>query len=421
MSAGESGARDFESILRDLLARYPELTPHLGRLCDVWDRQGAPPGRLGLGQGLARHGELAALHTLFGSAVHVSHSGGASLNVSAFLGCFADREAEAWAEALYRALGRPRRDHVAERLRASQDFEALLADWRQEFPAAAGAAAILQARAGFWQRRLLESPVATVRAHWWAWGRALAFLTLRSESLGLADLGARFFGGSKALRSGELRRLLVAGLAVLDDADVEDGEPAALLRRFGICDNPTALKVTVFGPLRLRKHGRWLDWVGQLHALGESATLSLANLDGVDAVDTVTGTGVYTCENETPFCRLVRERLPGTLVYTEGYPNTAVRRLLQLLPSGATICHWGDSDLDGLRIAAILAQDRPLQLWRCGLADLERQREFLVPFADDQRRRARHWLQTHPEFRFRAELEFSLAHGWLEQESWRES
>jgi uncharacterized protein (TIGR02679 family) len=421
MTAEESGARDFESILREVLARHPELSPFLGRLCDVWDRQGAPPGRLALGHGLARHGELAALHALFGSAVHVSHSGGASLDVSAFLGHFTDREAEAWGEALYRVMGRPRRDRVAERLRASQEFEALLAEWRQEFPAAAGAAAILQDRDEFWKRRLLESSVAAVRAQWWPWGKALAFLTSRPEPLGLADLGARCYSDSKALRAAENRRFLAAGLAALEGLVEGEVDPRDLLRRFGICDNPTALKVTVFGPLRLRKHGRWLDWVEQLHALGESATLSLANLDGVDIIGSAAaGALVHTCENETPFCRLVREGCPGTLVYTEGYPNRAVRRLLQLLPSGTTIRHWGDSDLDGLRIAAILAQDRPLQLWRCGLADLERQREFLIPLSMDASRRARHWLQTHPEFRFRDELAFTLAHGWLEQESWRD-
>lgn len=251
-------------------------------------------------------------------------------------------------------------------------------------------------------------------------GRALSALADGAEPLGLAELGARFFGSSKALRSGEVRRLLVDGLAVLADAEEDAAEPALLLRRFGVCDNPTALKVTLFGPFRLRKRGRWLDWVEQLHALGESATLSLGNLDGVDRVE-LAGDGaiVHTSENETPFCRLVREQFPEPVIYTEGYPNAAVRRLLRLLPPATAVRHWGDSDLDGLRIADILAATRPLELWRCGLAELQRQRPRLLPFSDAQSGRARRWLAAHPDFRFRAELGFSLAHGWLEQESWQ--
>lgn len=421
MSADESGVGDFDAILRDLLARHPELLPYLRRLCDLWDRQGTPPARLSLGQGLSRHGDLAALHALFGNAVRVSRSGGASLDVRAFLGRFADGAAEAWADALYRVMGRSRRDRAGERLQAGQEFDGLLAAWRQEFPAAAEAAPVIAARAELWQRRLLQGSADAVRAQWWPWGQALTFLTSRPEPLGLAELGAWFYGSSKALRVGEARRLLAAGLAALEDIDEEQVEPGEILRRCGICDNATALKVTVFGPLRLRKRGCWLDWVEQLHALGESATLSLGNLDGVDAVDIPTDeTVVHTCENETPFCRLVRERFPGVLVYTEGYPNAAIHRLLQLLPPGVALHHWGDSDLDGLRIATILAEDRPLKLWRCGRADLERQRERLVPLNDEQHQRARHWLQTHPEFHFRAELEFTLAHGWLEQESWQD-
>jgi uncharacterized protein (TIGR02679 family) len=420
VSTGAGGAGEYTAILREALARYPELPPFLGRLCDVWDRQGAPPARLSLGSGLSRHGELAALHALFGAAVEVSRSGRAFLRVRAFLARFDAPGAEAWADALYAAMGRARRDRAAERRQAGQSFDELLAAWRLAFPTVVAAAPVIEGQAEKWKRRLQTGVAEGVRAQWWSWGQALTFLAPRPEALGLAELGAQVYGSSKALRRGEARSLLVSGLAALEDIDEDQVEPGDILRLCGLCDNPTALKVTVCGPLRLRKHGRWLDWIEQLHALGESATLSLANLDGVDIIGSAAaGALVHTCENETPFCRLVREGCPGTLVYTEGYPNRAVRRLLQLLPSGTTIRHWGDSDLDGLRIAAILAQDRPLHLWRCGLVDLERQREFLIPLSVDASRRARHWLQTHPEFRFRDELAFTLAHGWLEQESWR--
>jgi hypothetical protein len=409
-----------ESILRDLLARYPGLQAHLKHLCDVWDRQGIPPARLALGQGLTRHGELAALRQVFGSAVQVSRSGRATLDVRAFLSGFVDSGAESWTAALYRAMDRRPRDRATEREQQAASFETLLAEWQQAYPAVAAAASVIAARPSWWQSQIRDTSVAAVRSEWAQWGEALSTLAPAAAAVGLAELGARCYGNSKALRAAETRRFLAAGLAALEGIDEAAFEPTDILRRFGVCDNPTALKVTVFGPLRLRKRGRWLDWVAELHALGEAATLSLGNLDGVEAVDLPgDATPVHTCENETPFCRLVRERFQGTLVYTEGYPNSAVRRLLELLLPGVGLRHWGDSDLDGLRIAALLGDTRPVQLWRCSLPDLERHRAALVPLTAQQDRRARQWLENQPGFRFRAELEFTLAHGWLEQESWQ--
>jgi hypothetical protein len=342
--------------------------------------------------------------------------------VAAFLAGLGDGGAEAWGQALHSVLDRPVRNRAAERVQTQTALAALLAEWRTLYPMVAEAATAVEARRAWWEGRIAGTSAAAVRAQWMQWGTALTFLATRSEPIGLAELGARCYGNSKALRPGEERRFLLAGLAALDGVEEDAVAPGELLRRYGVCDNPSSLKVTVFGRLRLRKQGRWFDGVEQLHGLGESATLALGNLDGVESMECGGGDGVvYTSENETPFCRLVRERFPGLLVYSEGYPNAAVRRLLRLLPAECCVRHWGDSDLDGLCIATILAQDRPLDLWRCGLAELQRLRSHLQPLLPAQRCRAERWRDAHPDFRFRRELDFTLAHGWLEQESWLES
>lgn len=412
-----------ETLLRERLGRCPALRSFLAKLCDCWDREGLPPQRLTLSTELTGQGALTELHAVFGAAALRSSRQGLpqAVDVAGFLRGQDAAAVAAWRALLCRVLDRPLRDRRSERRCSAAIFAELLAAWRLAHPVVASAAAVLEVRAEGWQQRLALGEAGAVAAAWARWGQALAFLSQRSELVGLAEVGARFYGDSKALRTGEARSLLAAGLAALEELDEQQVEPGALFQRFGICDNPTALQVTVFGPVRLRKQGRWLDWIEQLHALGESATLTLGNLAGVDAVEVAGKPGVvHTSENETPFCRLVRERFPGVVVYTEGYPNAAVRRWLGLLAPAMVIHHWGDSDLDGLRIADILARDRPLELWRCALADLQGQRARLVPLAAEPVARAQRWLAAWPEFRFRAELEFTLAHGWLEQESWLE-
>lgn len=177
--------------------------------------------------------------------------------------------------------------------------------------------------------------------------------------------------------------------------------------------------MTLFGPLAYVKGGERFDWVAQLHARGETATLSWDNLHGIDALVLPADTPVITCENETPFNALIREGFPALYIYTAGYPNTAVTRLLHLLPAETAIQHWGDTDLDGLRIAAMLHQIRPVRLWRCDLAEVQRHLTDLRLLKPAPQEKAERYLAQHLDFPFKDELVFTLAHGWLEQECWR--
>lgn len=72
---------------------------------------------------------------------------------------------------------------------------------------------------------------------------------------------------------------------------------------------------------------------------------------------------VLTIENLTTFHSEARRRSNDDLllIYTAGMPSPAwrsmYRRILAALPSDVPVCHWGDIDEGGFRIAATLAQD----------------------------------------------------------------
>lgn len=72
---------------------------------------------------------------------------------------------------------------------------------------------------------------------------------------------------------------------------------------------------------------------------------------------------VITIENQTTFHDEARARHSedALLVYTAGMPNPPWRemyvRILQGLPEGIPVFHWGDIDEGGFRIASVLAKD----------------------------------------------------------------
>ena len=167
----------------------------------------------------------------------------------------------------------------------------------------------------------------------------------------LSQLGSDLFGDSKSLRTGRLRRQLVLLLSILDGDELADER--TLLARFDVVDNPFTTHVTVFAPFtfQLQDGSAW-DFPARLFAQGLACQLPLETVDKMTAL-TWTGSAdpLVTSENAAPFAALVHARTPA--LYTEGYPNTAVRKLLRLLgAAGVQAVHEGDADLDGLRIAA---------------------------------------------------------------------
>lgn len=119
----------------------------------------------------------------------------------------------------------------------------------------------------------------------------------------------------------------------------------------------------------------------------------------------------------SPFCRCFR------LERAAGYPNAVVCRMLNLLSEAGAVCwHWGDSDPDGLLIASLIARYIKTSLFRCNLDEILRHTNDLIPLKGESIQLGKSLLKTHPDFKFRDELEFALQSGrWLEQERWTKS
>ena len=234
----------------------------------------------------------------------------------------------------------------------------------------------------------------------------------------LSQLGSDWLNDSKSLRTGALRRQLALILSVADGRGGEADE-RTLFAAHGIVENPYASFVTFFAPLAFTTDaGETFDFPERLWSAGLSCTLSGETVGRIRSVAWHGGAAtLVTSENAAPFARLVAVRRPS--LYTEGYPNHAVQRLLRLLDeAGVAAEHAGDADLDGFRIAEIVG--RCVALRRVVAAEIVRQREETLGLALDeaQKRRIRRFLECHPQDPYRAELAILLERGhWHEQES----
>jgi hypothetical protein len=243
---------------------------------------------------------------------------------------------------------------------------------------------------------------------------AVEFLKNNDTALSPSELGSRITNDSKSFRSdGRLREVTAKLLA----AELGCGQEEAF-RVCGVTDNPTAIFLTVFGPFVYRSRGRIFDWIKRLWEVGEPAMVSYANLEEIEWIRLDPVTLLVSCENESPFNSLTREDLNRALIYTAGYPNTAVKRFVSLLSGDFEFLHWGDTDPEGLEIAAILNGIRPLELFRCDLATCARLKKRLRPLDGRKRSRAEKTLASKGDFPFRDELRLALRSGWLEQEAW---
>lgn len=402
------------SILAEQLRAHPFLASHLSRLCDRCDQRGNLTGRIKLGDSSLPPDEFRVLRMIFGQALGTNRQGEHRLDLDRFLAGVPDRDA--WFAELYDALGRQRRNRPTERVRQEALWERIRSQFRLAYPDLGGVHDLLREQTGGTRMLSDAAEARDILTEWSILADAIVFLQSSRTHIGLSDLGARFLNDSKALRSGRLRTMLCRWLAAV--ADEGEADDIQVLARFGVVDNPTSIKVTLFGDLRYRCDGRELDWPCRLHAAGESVTLSLDNLDAITDADFGGSKTIVTCENETPFNRLIREKCQLPVIYTAGFPNAAVRNLIRKLPPDTRLLHWGDSDLAGYRIAHILSRLRPLSLWRCTVEDLRRHEHALKPLAHADGNAIHRFLESKPDVPFASELLFTAEHGWLEQESW---
>ena len=390
-----------DAYWQEHLAREPGLTPYLAVLAQKFVRTGNIPKSIMLGVEPEQPSVQRALAFIFGKSDR--KDGKLVVRLPERL-----RTAEAL-QALANCLG------IAAELEATHDGALATAILRQGliYPQYAGLLRELKNSAEL--TRLFQQP-AQAEQRLAGLLRAVAQLEANRSVITLSQLGATALNDSKALRSGSLLKLLVMMLSRVAEAE---GTPAQVLSRFGVVDNPYTTLVLLYGPVAYEDaNGRVWDWPAQLHAAGQAVALTWAQVQGMQKLYPVAPVqGVITSENAAPFHHLVESRSSAICVYTEGYPNAAVRRVLErLAQSGLHAHHWGDTDLDGLRIAECVSHVIPAELQPVPHGLAESLKERLIPLSEVQRRRAGAYLAAHPEFRFREALVDTLQQGWLEQE-----
>jgi len=233
----------------------------------------------------------------------------------------------------------------------------------------------------------------------------------------LSQLGADWLNDSKALRTGALRRQLALILGAA--CSMEPDEERALFGSFGIVDNPYTSAVTVFAPFAFKlEDGTTFDFPAKMFDAGLACQLPLEVVDRIRNIGWSEDCAlIRTCENAAPFASFVSRGIPT--VYTEGYPNYAVQRLLGWFER-ARLCveHWGDCDLDGFRIAHLVSTRIPVK--RVIATEILRNPGAVrgIPLSESQRKRLEYFVENHGDFIYAQDLELMLSRGcWYEQEA----
>ncbi|MGN0843898.1 MAG: hypothetical protein ACI4QT_01605 [Kiritimatiellia bacterium] len=246
------------------------------------------------------------------------------------------------------------------------------------------------------------------------------FFLARHSITTLSQLGADIFRDSKKLRSGALRNQLRAIIAaILRGAKLPERE---LFEGVGIYDNPYTCSVTFSAPVSFVADGKEFDFPRVLHESGLACQLPLATLLEITGLSWHgRRPEIVTSENASPFLDLVKDGVPA--VYTEGYPNAAVKLLLRQLDGLKIKCtHEGDADLDGFLIARQIRDCIPAtEITAQEILSLARRRHLDVGIAltGEQRKRLADYLaKDDPDPFVAAEAKELLAWGrWIEQES----
>ncbi len=252
------------------------------------------------------------------------------------------------------------------------------------------------------------------------------FLLKNTTPVTISELGARFFTDSKLLRQGEARNLLLEWLNVYcPDLDYAENEEQ-IWETYHVYHDRLTVNAVIYGPVVYTKQGKEFDWIYQLYKEGEAATITWANLQDIEEIHWKERghdpPRLICCENEAPFSQLIRRQKNDCLLFTSGFPGSAVRKIYGLLaPQAASCHHWGDTDPSGLHIASLLHSIYPLKLYRCDIETVRQHSGQLLSLSAKQQQRAMLILIHDHRFPFREELAYTLEHGWLEQENWRQN
>ena len=235
----------------------------------------------------------------------------------------------------------------------------------------------------------------------------------------LSQLGSDWFGDSKKLRSGALRRQLVVIWAILSDMDREDER--LVLEGALIVDNPYTSSVTFSLPVTLiMKDGAAFDYPSRYHKRRMAVQLPLETVVDIERVEwDAKPQTITTSENAAPFANMVAEG--GACVYTAGFPSLAVKIFLnKLSKSGSECIHEGDADLDGFRIAEEVGNY--IQLKKVVASDVLKKASLDAgrELSSEQMKRTSAFLfnPKYRDYEFADEVQSILTRRkWIEQES----
>lgn len=260
------------------------------------------------------------------------------------------------------------------------------------------------------------------------WKRLFLSFVKRSSGLEcglittLSQLGSDWFGDSKKLRSGALRRQLVIIVAMLYDMDADDER--LVLERASIVDNPYTSSVTFSLPVTLfMKDGAVFDYPSRYHMRRMAVQLPHETVVNIERVEwDVKPQTITTSENAAPFANMVAKGV--ACVYTAGYPCLAVKVFLnRLSKSGSKCIHEGDADLDGFRIAKEVGDCIPLKdVVACDVLKVASS-EYGRELSAEQIKRASVFLSNpkYDDYEFADEIRCLIGRGkWIEQESFAE-
>ena len=222
----------------------------------------------------------------------------------------------------------------------------------------------------------------------------------------------RVFGDSKYFE-----RCVEAPLLVLLRRFAEEPceTDAAYLDMAGIAGHPG--KVWIAGRMDFLLHGR-------AYALSDFAGgIGLAH-DAVAAMKIeCLPVSILTVENLTNAEVLAQEEgADRLLVYTAGFPNRTIQRLLSKIADKqpAVMQHWGDLDYGGMRIFEYLRANffSNLAPYRMDEAELRSHRAFAQPLTAAQHKRLKGLLTRADFATWHALIRTMLSEGiWLEQEA----
>ncbi len=413
------------TYLSDLLHNQPDLRLIMEKVCHRYAARLDLTGTMKVGQNLQRR----TIHTLQATfsldSIQITKKGEVRILFDRFFGSGNDLEKQPWIDSLHDSLGIPKGDKKAEAQQIADSAAALLDRLKLCQPSLVAVHKYLHANFKDVCNRIARRAEDDVETMYLQAGDIVAYLLKNQKITTFSDIGARFCNNSKSLRNTELTSLVRNWMAVMEDNGIEvERDSDEIWQRYHVVKDRLAVQAVIYGPLVYEKNSVQYDWIFQLWQAGEPAVLTWQNIVDIDRIEIIESSRSHcntlqTCENEAPFTQLIRENSKDVLLYTNGFPSDSVMALYRLLAPAMTSCkHWGDSDLAGLQIAAMLHKVFPLELWRCDLLTLKRLTDSLLSLSEKQRLDTERFFTNNQDFIFYKELGFTLQNGWLEQESW---